>query len=90
MFGADIPHSEGTAPHTLDTMRTWFSGLSQNELRAILGTRAVDVYGLDLAELQRIADEVGPAVDDLMPLAETEVGTADRPAGFQATNGRNQ
>jgi predicted TIM-barrel fold metal-dependent hydrolase len=49
MFGADIPHSEGTAPYTLDTMRTWFSDLPNAEIRAMLGARAA----------------VGPRVDDL-------------------------
>jgi predicted TIM-barrel fold metal-dependent hydrolase len=68
MFGADIPHSEGTAPHTLETMRAWLSDLPPTELRAILGTRAVEVYGLNPAELQRIADQVGPRVEDLSTL----------------------
>jgi predicted TIM-barrel fold metal-dependent hydrolase len=65
MFGADIPHSEGTAPYTLDTMRTWFSDLPNAEIRAMLGARAAEVYDLDMTQLQRIADDVGPRVDDL-------------------------
>lgn len=65
MFGADIPHSEGTAPHTLETMREWLSDLAESQLRDILGTRAIDVYDLDLTPLQRIADEIGPRLEDL-------------------------
>jgi hypothetical protein len=46
-------------------MREWLSDLAESQLRDILGTRAIDVYDLDLTPLQRIADEIGPRLEDL-------------------------
>jgi predicted TIM-barrel fold metal-dependent hydrolase len=73
MFGADIPHSEGTAPFTTKALRLAFSDLPEDDLRKILSGNAARAYGFDLAALQLVADEIGPTVDDVRrPLPKEE------------------
>jgi predicted TIM-barrel fold metal-dependent hydrolase len=76
MYGTDFPHPEGTYPHTLECIRNTLHDVPPNEVRGILGENAARFYGLDLDELQTIADEVGPRVDEVLPLGE-------RPEGFR-------
>ena len=59
MWGADYPHHEGTWPHTLLALRLLFSELPENEVRMMTSENAAQVYGFDLAALQRIADTIG-------------------------------
>lgn len=71
MWGSDYPHDEGTYPHSRESMRRTFEGWSADELRAVLGTNAAEVYGLDLDVLGRVAAEHGPTVAELSePLTE--------------------
>jgi predicted TIM-barrel fold metal-dependent hydrolase len=73
MFGADVPHAEGTAPYTTEALRLAFSSLSEDERRTILSLRAADVYGFDLDQLQLVADRCGPTTAELtQPLPDDE------------------
>ena len=52
-------------PHTRKFIRERFGDVAENEARRILGLNAVEVYGLDLAELTEIAEKIGPTVEDV-------------------------
>jgi predicted TIM-barrel fold metal-dependent hydrolase len=89
MWGADLPHREGTYPFSREAMRAAFAGIPSDEVRLMLGATAASVYGFDLAALQRFADVVGPTVDEIAePLAvapafpEQTVTPALAPAGM--------
>jgi predicted TIM-barrel fold metal-dependent hydrolase len=60
MWGSDYPHLEGTWPNTLKALQETFSSYPEDEIRAILGGNAAQVYGFDVDALGRIADEIGP------------------------------
>jgi hypothetical protein len=66
MFGTDYPHPEGTWPNTLDWIRTAFAGVPERDARCMLGENAVACYGLDRDALARIAERVGPSVEDVL------------------------
>jgi predicted TIM-barrel fold metal-dependent hydrolase len=73
MWGADFPHSEGTAPFSVESLRAELSDLSPAVLDELVCSRAAELYGFDLAALQRIADRIGPTVAELeTPLADWE------------------
>ena len=73
MWGADIPHSEGTAPFSIQALRTTLSDLPERDLDDLLAARAAKVYGFDISRLQTIADEIGPTVAELKtPLSADE------------------
>jgi predicted TIM-barrel fold metal-dependent hydrolase len=65
MWGADIPHSEGTGPFTIESLRVTLADLPADERSLLLADRAIEVYGFDRDRLQAIADRVGPTVDEL-------------------------
>jgi predicted TIM-barrel fold metal-dependent hydrolase len=65
MWGSDYPHLEGAAPVHRLVLRQVFGGLPEEDLRRILGLNAVDVFGFDRAQLEAVADRVGPTVADL-------------------------
>ena len=60
MWGNDYPHPEGTWPNTQSYFKETFSGFPESDGRMILGSNAVDFYGLDSEKLRKIADEIGP------------------------------
>jgi predicted TIM-barrel fold metal-dependent hydrolase len=66
LWGADYPHIEGTWPHTLAALRDALNGCSAEEVRAMTGETAAEVYGFDLDALRRVAERVGPALDDVL------------------------
>jgi predicted TIM-barrel fold metal-dependent hydrolase len=66
MWGADYPHIEGTWPHSVAAMRDAFAGCSESEIRQMTSATAAEAYGFDLARLDAIAADVGPAVDDVV------------------------
>lgn len=65
MWGADVPHSEGTSPFTLEALRTTMWDLPESDLEALLATRAASVYKFDLANLQDLADRIGPTTEQI-------------------------
>ena len=75
MWGADIPHSEGTAPFTHEALRASLWDLPEAELDTLLATTAAKVYGFALDRLQLVAERVGPTVAEL----KTELPASARP-----------
>ena len=74
MWGADYPHLEGAAPVHRLVLRQVFGGLPEPDLRKILGGTACRLFGFDGAQLQEVADRVGPTVDDLArPISRDDI-----------------
>ena len=65
MWGNDLPHPEGTYPHTRYWIAERFHGVPEAECRQILGETAADVYGVDRAALAPIVEAIGPTVDEV-------------------------
>jgi predicted TIM-barrel fold metal-dependent hydrolase len=83
MWGRDYPHPEGVWPYTKSSIRNTMEGIPVHAARQMLGLTAVDVFGLDLAKTQAVANEIGPTVEEVLtPLTEKEL-----PAGRSFTGG---
>ena len=87
MFGTDFPHKEGTFGRTVPYLNHVLSGtdISEAEVRGLLGENAARCYGLDLAHLQSLAEDVGPTLEDLLvpseiPLDEEAAMWAAKPS----------
>jgi predicted TIM-barrel fold metal-dependent hydrolase len=65
MWGNDLPHPEGTFPYTRFWIRERFRELPDDEVRAILGLTAAEVYGVDTDALAPLVDKIGPAPADV-------------------------
>jgi len=65
MYGTDYPHIEGTWPNTLPQLQETFLGYPEDELRAILGRNALEVYDLDEARLAPIVEKIGLSLADV-------------------------
>jgi predicted TIM-barrel fold metal-dependent hydrolase len=71
MWGQDYPHSEGTYPYTREALRATFAGVDPDDVAAMVGGNAAEVYGFDLDALAAIAARVGPTVAEVAePLDE--------------------
>jgi len=81
MWGADVPHAEGTSPYTLEALRTTLWDVPEDDLDALLATRAAKVYNFDLRELQKVADRIGPSVKQI----KTALPPEERPRYPQDT-----
>ena len=65
MWGADYPHTEGSFPYSRVGLRLLFSDVPEDEVRLMTSGNAAVVYDLDLDRLQKIADEIGPTVEEV-------------------------
>ena len=65
LWGNDLPHPEGTYPHTRYWINERFRDVPEDEARRILGTNAADLYRLDQAALAPLVDRIGPTVDEV-------------------------
>lgn len=65
-FGRDYPHAEGTWPNTSDWLSDAFAGVTEGELRAMLGGNAIRILGLDQDRLASIAARIGPTPADII------------------------
>jgi predicted TIM-barrel fold metal-dependent hydrolase len=65
MWGSDYPHMEGTWPNTMDSLRATFSTYPESEIRAMLGSNALDAYGFDPEVVGPVADRIGPALSSI-------------------------
>ena len=65
MWGSDFPHTEGTYPYTTEALRHTFAGIVTDEVAAMVGLNAADVYGFDLDLLAPVAAKVGPTVEEV-------------------------
>lgn len=89
MWGADLPHQEGTYPFSREALRAAFAGVAADEVRLMVGATAAEVYSFDLDALQAHADKIGPTVAEVAePLQappafpEQTVTPALAPEGF--------
>ena len=66
MWGSDYPHLEGTWPHTMESLQATFAQVEDDqEVRDILGLNAARVFGFDVEALSKIADRIGPTLDEV-------------------------
>jgi predicted TIM-barrel fold metal-dependent hydrolase len=64
-FGRDYPHSEGTWPNTADYLRDLFSGVSEGDVRKVLGENLIGFLGLDSTRIASIVERIGPAIEEI-------------------------
>jgi predicted TIM-barrel fold metal-dependent hydrolase len=85
MIGIDFPHSEGAWRYgTRNYLKATFGAgqVPASEARQMLGTNAADVFGFDLAALDRHAARTGLDSDDVLTPPEVQPayrGDLDRP-----------
>lgn len=73
LWGSDYPHVEGTWRRTGLALRKTFSGIPEDDARAILGFNGVRTYHLDQHVLEAVADRIGPSPAELSrPLGPEE------------------
>lgn len=65
MFGADMPHPEGTWPNTNQWLKQAFVGVPEDELRKMLGENAIRFYNLDRGPLDEAAARIGPTYAEI-------------------------
>jgi predicted TIM-barrel fold metal-dependent hydrolase len=65
MWGNDLPHPEGTYPHTRKWITERFRAVPEDETAKILGRTAAAVYRVDTDALAPIVDRIGPAPADV-------------------------
>ncbi|NRA02795.1 MAG: amidohydrolase [Myxococcales bacterium] len=66
LWGSDYPHMEGTWPNTREYMRETFADYPESEIRAILGTNALDAYAFDPEIVGPVAERIGPALSEIV------------------------
>jgi predicted TIM-barrel fold metal-dependent hydrolase len=65
MWGHDYPHSEGVFPYTRSAYSMLFAELPEDEIVALLGGNAAEMYHFDLDAMQVVADRIGPTVAEI-------------------------
>ncbi len=65
LWGNDLPHPEGTYPHTRKWIAERFRDVPEDEARRILGTNAADLYRVDVDALADVVDRIGPEPADV-------------------------
>jgi predicted TIM-barrel fold metal-dependent hydrolase len=65
LWGNDLPHPEGTYPHTRKWIKERFKDVPEPEARQILGQNAAGLYRLDEGTLGVIAARIGPTVEEV-------------------------
>jgi len=88
MWGSDYPHKEASTPYSREAIRLAFQGVPTDEVQAMLGGNAADLYGFDLEALRPIAQRVGPRVADVAEplgpgLIPRDADTCPAFAGYQ-------
>jgi hypothetical protein len=83
-WGSDYPHYEGTYPHSRKSFRHTFHDVDENEVRAMLGGNAAELYGFDLEKLAPLASRFGPTPEEVsVPLTPEEVPTKVHTGAFR-------
>ncbi|NQX87335.1 MAG: amidohydrolase family protein [Halioglobus sp.] len=70
MWGSDYPHMEGTWPNTMQKLRETFHDVKEEEIRAILGDNAVEVFGFDRTLIAEAAQRIGPDISAIQKQPE--------------------
>jgi hypothetical protein len=72
MFGADIPHPEGTWPNSRDWIRDAFRGIPEDQLRMIMGENALRHYNFDRVPLEKVASRLAVQPSDLVAVSDLD------------------
>jgi predicted TIM-barrel fold metal-dependent hydrolase len=86
MWGSDYPHPEGSWPWSRESLRRACAGMSDHDMRLVLGENAVECYGFDAELLTRAAADVGPTVGELRELPGELPAGAHLSWGFRTTD----
>jgi predicted TIM-barrel fold metal-dependent hydrolase len=65
MWGNDLPHPEGTFPHTRFWIWKRFKDIPEEETRQILGLTAANLYTVDVDASQPLVDKIGPTIEEV-------------------------
>ncbi|MBV9952905.1 MAG: amidohydrolase family protein [Acidimicrobiia bacterium] len=65
LWGNDLPHPEGTYPHTRKWITERFRDVPQDETALILGRTAAQVYRVDVPALEDVAERIGPTTEEV-------------------------
>ena len=65
LWGNDLPHPEGTYPHTRKWIAERFRDVPDDETVRILGQTAAGVYGVDVTALADLVERIGPTHADV-------------------------
>jgi len=65
LWGNDLPHPEGTYPHTRRWIGERFRDVPEDETARILGLTAAKVYGVDVDALAATVARIGPTPADV-------------------------
>jgi predicted TIM-barrel fold metal-dependent hydrolase len=65
LWGSDLPHPEGTYPHTRHWVVERFRDVPEDETRKILGHNAARLYDVDVSALTDIVERIGPTTEDV-------------------------
>jgi predicted TIM-barrel fold metal-dependent hydrolase len=65
LWGSDYPHLEASYPFSKAAVRTAFQGVPVAETERMLAGNAAKMYGFDVNRLRSIAEQVGPAYDEV-------------------------
>lgn len=79
LWGNDLPHPEGTYPHTRRWINERFRDVPEDEARAILGLNAAALYRVDQEVLAPVVEKIGPSAAEVH--APAAVSAAERRAG---------
>ena len=75
LWGNDLPHPEGTYPHTRRWITERFRDVPPDETARILGLNAAEVYRVDVDALGDLVAKIGPTADEVhAPVAEGAPG----------------
>jgi predicted TIM-barrel fold metal-dependent hydrolase len=86
MWGSDYPHPEGAWPWSRESLRRACVGMSDREMRLVLGENAIACYRLDGELLTRAAADVGPTIAELREPAGEPPAGAHLSWGFRSTD----
>ena len=87
LFGVDYPHPESTWPNTHDWIHSALDGLSEENIRKVLGFNAIECYGLDRPKMTQLAARIGPSFGSIFSDSRVDPRRLDHfnmRAGFQA------
>ncbi|HEX8804986.1 MAG TPA: amidohydrolase family protein [Acidimicrobiales bacterium] len=65
LWGNDLPHPEGTYPHTRKWIAERFRGVPEDETARILGTNAAELYRVDVGALADVVARICPTTADV-------------------------
>jgi predicted TIM-barrel fold metal-dependent hydrolase len=74
LWGNDLPHPEGTYPHTRKWIAERFRDVPEQETARILGNNAAALYRVDVAALTEVAERIGPSPADVQGSSPAEGG----------------